>query len=153
MRAVIRAQVDVDAPAEHVWAYATDWSRQDEWIPFTRVESEDGHRVGGTVRAWTGVGPIGFWDTMTVTSWVPVNDGAASCEVLHTGAVVRGEGEFAVRSRGTDKATFLWAERLVVPGGPVGALVWRLARPFVQRGAEATLREMADRAMESYVAR
>ena len=85
----------VDAPARVVWDYVTDWPRQGEWIPLTRVEAippgAPARAVGERIRAWTGVGPVGFWDTMTITAWQQEGDGSARCEVLHTGRVVRGE--------------------------------------------------------------
>ena len=152
MGAFVRSVVEVAAPAEAVWGYVTDWPRQGEWIPFTVVEAGPAAHVGGQVRAWTGIGGLGFWDTMTITSWVPVRDGAGRCEVLHTGAVVRGEGEFSVRGRGSDACTFVWSERLVIPGGPVGSVVWRLVRPLVQRGVDAAMQRMAKRVEESHAA-
>lgn len=147
MRAVVRVEVDVAAPAHVVWNYVTDWPRQGEWIPLTRVEAVDSARgVGGRIRAWTGIGPVGFWDTMTITGWHTEPDGSARCEVLHTGAVVSGDGEFAVFARGPSSSTFLWWERLRVPGGPLGALAWRIVGPMMHRGIELSLRKMADRA-------
>ena len=38
MSSLVRAEIDIDAPAATVWAYVTDWPRQAEWIPLTRVE-------------------------------------------------------------------------------------------------------------------
>jgi len=153
MRTVVRSEVEVGAPTDHVWAYVTDWSRQGEWIPLTRVESTDGRQLGGQIRAWTGLGPIGFWDTMTITSWDPLVGGSARCEVLHTGAVVRGEGEFSVHSRGSERSTFVWSEELEVPGGRVGAVAWRLAGPLMQRGVDRALREMAAQAEKTHAGR
>lgn len=149
MRAQLRAEVSVAAPAEAVWAYVTDWPRQGEWIPLTRVEEIDrGHRVGGRIRAWTGIGPVGFWDPMTITAWERSADGSARCEVLHTGRVLVGEGEFAVRADGDRACTFSWWERLAVPGGPLGALAWRVAGPVAQRAVDVSLRRMARRVEE-----
>lgn len=121
MGTFVHAEVDLALPARAVWEYFTDWPRQGEWIPFTRVEAVDEARsVGGRIRAWTGLGPIGFWDPMTITAWEESADGSARCEVLHTGAVVRGEGAFAVEARGPDASTFVFWDRLAVPGaGPV----------------------------------
>jgi hypothetical protein len=151
MSSLVRAEVDINAPAAAVWAYVTDWPRQAEWIPLTRVEAVDGARsVGGRLRAWTGVGPVGFWDTMTISVWEepaweksarksvreeparkksapeePARkksareepaDGSARCEVVHTGAVLRGDGGFVVTPRG-EACTFTWWERLSLPGG------------------------------------
>lgn len=137
MRALLRLTVDVDATAAQLWAFVTDWPRQGDWVPFTRVERVDpgdpAKRVGGRIRAWTGVGPIGFWDTMTITSWQDHEDGGGRCEVLHTGSVVKGEGEFGVVSTGPGTSRFLWAEMAVLPFGRLGALGWRVAGPVVER--------------------
>lgn len=150
MRALVRSEVDVDAPAEVVWRYVTDWPRQAEWIPLTRVEvvPPDGEArgMGGRIRAWTGLGPVGFWDPMTITAWEEHPDGSAWCEVLHLGAVVRGDGEFAVQASGGGRCRFIWWERLDVPGGPVGAFLWRIGGWTMRRGVDAALRRMARRA-------
>ncbi len=137
MRVLIERTVDVAVPAARLWDYVTDWPRQGEWVPHTRVERVDpgdpARSVGGRIRAWTGLGPVGFWDTMTITSWQDHEDGGGRCEVLHTGAVVRGEGEFAVETTGPGTSRFLWKEMAVVPFGRLGRLGWRAARPVVER--------------------
>jgi hypothetical protein len=154
MAAVVRARVDVDAPAPLVWDYLTDWPRQSEWVPLTRVEAQDLARaVGGRFRAWTGVGPVGFWDPLTVTAWEETRDGERRCEVLHTGSVVQGEAEFRVRPRGVDACTVVWVERVAVPGGPLGAAAWRLASRPVDRMFDVALRRMARRAERLHGAR
>lgn len=149
MRASVRSEVRVGAPAAEVWAYVTDWPRQGEWIPFTRVEvvpaGGTATGVGGRIRAWTGVGPVGFWDTMTVTAWSVDAGGSARCEVLHTGAVVRGEAELAVVADGPDRSRLVWWERLDVPGGPVGAVLWRLLGWTIRRGVDVALARFARR--------
>ncbi len=149
MRALIRREIDVAVPAGVLWSYVTDWPRQGEWVPHTRVERVDpddpATAVGGRIRAWSGLGPVGFWDLMTVTSWEEMADGGGRCEVLHTGAVVRGEGEFAVVATGAATSRFLWSEMAVVPFGRVGALGWRLARPVVERLIDRGLRTLRDR--------
>lgn len=146
MRALVRAEVDVAVPAAVAWDYATDWSRQGEWIPMTRVEPVDlADRVGGRIRAWTGVGPVGFWDPMTITAWERGDDGAGRCEVLHTGTVVRGDGEFAVVPLAPESCRFTWWERVDVPGGRVGALGWRVGGPVMGRLVDHALRRFAVR--------
>ena len=101
MRTRIERTVDVAAPAGEVWDYVTDWPRQQEWIPQTHVENVDEARgLGGRFRAWSGIGRVGFWDPMTITAWTRSADGGGTCEVLHRGRVVKGEGEFAVVARG-----------------------------------------------------
>ena len=153
MRATLHLEVDVAAPARVVWDYITDWPRQGEWIPMTRVEGIGSARgIGGRVRAWTGLGRVGFWDTMTITAWDERPDGSARCEVLHTGSVVRGDGEFAVAARGADACTFAWREELVVPAGPVGGLAWKVVGPLMRRAVGHSLTRLSARAEELYAA-
>lgn len=146
MRSRISRVVDVDAPADRVWGYVTDWPAQREWIPMTRVERVDAaDGVGGRLRAWTGLGPLGFWDPMTITRWVRTPDGGGRCEVLHTGSVVRGEGEFAVVPVSATSSRFVWSEVLVLPGGRVGAAAWTVVRPAMERMVDRALHAMRRR--------
>lgn len=156
MRMLVRAEVRVAAPPQVVWDYVTDWPRQGEWIPFTHVEvvptggDVRARQVGGRFRAWTGIGPVGFWDPITLTAWQQRADGTGRVEIMHTGRVVRGDAEFSVLADGPDACRVgLW-EHLEIPGGPVGGLLWRLLRPVLgpvlDRGAGTVLRRMAQRA-------
>jgi Polyketide cyclase / dehydrase and lipid transport len=137
MRVLIRREVPLAVPAARAWAYITDWPRQSEWIPHTRVELVDpddpARSLGGRIRAWSGLGRVGFWDPMTIVSWEERPDGGGRCEVLHTGEVVRGEGEFVVVADGPDTSRFIWSEMAVVPGGRLGALAFRVVGPVVER--------------------
>jgi hypothetical protein len=103
----LELRVDVDAPAARTWAAATDWARQGEWMLLTRVrvESGDGRGVGSGLSAFTGVGPVGFTDTMRITAWEP----PVRCAVEHTGRLVRGTAEFRVEERGAS-SRFVWSE-------------------------------------------
>ena len=143
MRVRLQREVDVEASARAVWDYVTDWPRQEEWVPLTRVERLDAaDAVGGRFRAWTGLGPVGFWDPMTITAWERTGDGGGRCEVLHLGTVVKGEGEFAAVARGPQASRFVWAEVVDLPLGRVGAVGWRLARPVVERVLDRGLDRM-----------
>jgi carbon monoxide dehydrogenase subunit G len=145
VRTRLERQVQVDVPAEDLWDYVTDWPRQGEWVPLTRVERVDGaDRLGGRFRAWTGIGPVGFWDPMTITAWDRTPGGGGRCEVLHLGRVVKGEGEFTVVDVGPGSSRLVWAEMVRVPGGAGGALAWRVARPLVERLLDRALRTMRD---------
>ena len=88
----LQVTVPVAAPAEAVWSALTDWDSQGEWMLGTSVRSVGPQRqgVGDRLEAFTGVGRIGFLDTMVVTDWV---DGV-EVTVEHTGKVVRGSGTF-----------------------------------------------------------
>lgn len=156
MRMLVQADVPVNAPAHLVWGYVTDWPRQGEWIPFTHVEivptGRDVHArgVGGRFRAWTGLGPVGFWDPITITAWEQRADGSGRAEIMHTGKVVHGDAEFSVRADGPATCRVRLSEHLEVPGGPIGGLLWRLLGPVLgpvlDRGAGTVLRRMARRA-------
>jgi uncharacterized protein YndB with AHSA1/START domain len=137
----ITLDVLVAAPAQRVWDLLFDWERQGEWMLGTRVEvtQGDGASVGSAVEAWTGAGPLGFLDTMTITTWDPPR----LCEVLHTGKVVKGTGRFEVLSIGTDRCRFIWSEDLELPLGALGAAGWPLARPFFAAGVRHSLNKLA----------
>ena len=141
MTVSLELTVDVDAPVERTWAGATDWARQGEWMLGTTVRGtvQNGVGVGGGIEAFTGVGKLGFLDTMEVTRWEP----PLVCHVLHTGRVVRGTGEFEVRARGEGKSTFVWREDLDLPLGFLGRLGWPLVRPLFAAGVQASLRKFA----------
>lgn len=137
----LRLTVDVAAPAAVVFAAATDWDRQGEWMLGTRVRGTHlgGHAVGGRLEAFTGVGRVGFLDTMEVTTWDPPR----RCEVLHTGRVVRGTGVFLVEDLGGGRSRFVWSEQLDLPLGAVGRAGWRLLRPVFSAAVLASLRKFA----------
>jgi hypothetical protein len=133
----IVARVRVPAEADRVWRAATDWSRQGEWIWATRVHGGQG--LGAAVTGWTGVGPIGFTDTMVITEWDPPR----RCVVKHTGRVVRGAGIFEVQPDGS-ASEFRWTEDLELPLPPaLGGLAGRVIRPLAERGLTSSLRRFA----------
>ncbi|MFE9743407.1 SRPBCC family protein [Saccharothrix saharensis] len=106
-------RVEVEAPAGTTWAALTDWARQGEWMLGTtvRVTSGDGASEGSGLSAFTGVGPIGFTDTMRITAWEP----PVRCAVEHTGRLVRGTGEFVVVPRGDARSELVWSEDIALP--------------------------------------
>ncbi|HJT03633.1 MAG TPA: SRPBCC family protein [Pseudonocardiaceae bacterium] len=134
-------RVDVDALPETVFAAATDWERQHEWMLGTtvRVCRGDGHSIGSEVQAVTGIAGIGVADRMQITVW----DAPSRCEMRHLGRVVRGIGIFAVRPRGRDAATFEWTEQLELPLGTLGQWGWPLIRPLFSWGLRLSLDRFA----------
>lgn len=104
----ISSLVLVSAEPEQVWDAVVDWSRQEDWVWCTRVHGGTG--VGAQVAARTGVGPVGFTDTMVITQWDPPR----RCVVRHTGKLVRGLGVFEVARRG-GRTEFRWTEQLDLP--------------------------------------
>jgi carbon monoxide dehydrogenase subunit G len=132
--------VPVDAPEQAVWDAVVDWDHQGEWMLGTRVRGtvQGGAGVGGGLEAFTGVGRVGFLDTMVITAWDPPH----RCEVLHTGKLVRGTGIFEVRAEG-DRSRFVWTERLELPLGRLGQLAWRAVRPAAAAGIKRSLEKLA----------
>lgn len=138
----LRLDVVVDAPVETVFAAFTDWERQGEWMLGTRVETTDqgGVGVGGGLRAWTGAGPVGFWDTMRITEW----DEPYRVKVEHTGNVVRGTGVMEVVALPDDRSRFIWSEQIVPPLGAFGRVGWRVLRAPFGWGVRKSLRDFAE---------
>jgi carbon monoxide dehydrogenase subunit G len=136
----VSGSVVVAAPAAQLWRAVTDWERQGEWVPLTRVSvrgTEGGAGAGLVAR--TGFGPVGFTDSMVVTLWDPPRE----CRVRHTGSVVRGTASFVVSPESLGAARFTWTERLDLPWGAVGRVGWPVARPLVQLGLRLALRRLS----------
>jgi hypothetical protein len=140
---VLSLFVDVDAPAQATWSAAVDWATQGEWMLGTTVTPtlNNGEGVGGRLEAFSGVGRLGFLDTMEITLWQPPR----ACHVLHTGRVVRGTGVFEVEPRGDARSRFLWREDLDLPLGALGRLGWLLVRPLFAYGVQVSLNRFAKR--------
>ncbi len=133
----IMGQVAVDARPERVWEVALDWPRQSEWIWATRVTG--GHGPGAEVTGRTGVGPVGFTDTMVITEWDPPR----RCTLAHTGRVVRGTGMFEVSARGGG-SELRWTEHLLLPLPAVlGRAAGWVIRPLARWALNSSLRRFA----------
>lgn len=129
----------VEAPAQQTWDALTDWSAHHEWMLLTTARG--GHGEGETIEAFTGVGPIGSLDTMTITAWEPPHRAV----VRHTGTVVRGSASFEVQPLGERRCRVVWSEWVQVPFGLLGRLVWPLVRLGVRAGVRFSLRRLATR--------
>jgi carbon monoxide dehydrogenase subunit G len=135
------AQVDVDATQQQIWDAVVEWERQSDWIPLTRVRrtAQGGVGVGGGIEGWTGIGPVGFRDPMTITAWSP----PVHCAVRHNGRLVRGTAAFEVESLPGGRARLTWSEQIVPPFGRAGAFGWRLATPVTRWVLRRALRKFA----------
>lgn len=133
--------VPVAAPAQDVWLALTDWDTQGAWMLGTSVRTVGPQRqgVGDRFEAFTGLGPVGFLDTMVVSDWV---DGV-EVTVEHTGKVVRGSGTFRVEPDGADRSAVVWIENLSIPGGAVGRFLWRATRPVSRWAVVHSLKRFA----------
>ena len=139
------ASVEVAVPPDLAFAALIDLPSQDRWIIATRLFALDGPvvvpEVGARLAALTGLGGIGFLDTMVVTAF----EAGRKWEVLHTGRVVRGTGVFSVEPVGTagTRCRVSWAEVVELPLGILGRVGWPLVRPVVRAGLQASLRRLA----------
>lgn len=141
----LRLEIDVEAPIEVAFHYLTDWPRQAEWMLGTHVDvrSEgDARYEGGKIAAFTGLGPLGFWDTMTITSWQAPN----YVEVLHTGKLVRGTGYMRFTALTEKTCRFEWGEVLDLPLGALGRFGFVFVKPFFLYGVKKSLKNFAARA-------
>jgi len=103
----------IDAPINKVWAALADWESQGEWMLQTTVEvtSDIREGVGTSIAAFTGIGKLGIMDHMTVTSWNP----PTICDVVHTGAIIKGTGRFELTALSENSTHFDWSEEILAP--------------------------------------
>lgn len=142
----VECTVEVKASQQSVWNAMVDWEAQGRWMLGTDVivpaeAAREG--VGARIEAFTGVLPkkrwIGFLDTMTVTAWQPPH----SCDVLHTGRIVRGTGRFELVPMTSDRTVFHWSEELRLPFGVVGRIAWIFLKAPMKAGVAMSLRRFA----------
>ena len=133
----VALDVVINAPVSAVFTAFSQWSEQGRWMLGTQVEvtKGDGASVGSELSAFTGLGPAGFLDTMTITRW----DAPYRVDVLHTGKVVRGTGIMEVVALPGGRSRFIWSEDLDLPLGRLGRLGWPLARPAFLSGVRRSL--------------
>ena len=134
--------IAIAASADQVFAAVVDWPAQSQWMLGTRVwvpAGATGVGVGGRIEAFTGLGALGFLDTMEITRW----DAPHRVDVLHTGRIVKGTGVMLVEAQGTNRALFRWAEDLELPLGALGRVGWVLVRPAFRYGVLRSLRAFA----------
>ena len=136
-RVAVHAEVVSGVPAKRVFEVLTDWPRHAEWMPFTRAEG--GHEVGAPLEGWTGIGPVGFTDTMVITEWIP----GQRVTVEHTGNLVRGDAWFEVTPV-RDGCKILWVERVDLPLGVLGRVGWLVAGPVVRFFMKLGLRRLSE---------
>jgi carbon monoxide dehydrogenase subunit G len=132
----VASRVVVPAAPDQVWQAVVDWSGQHRWIIATRVYGGQG--PGATVVGRTGIGPLGFTDTMVITSWEPPR----RCVLHHSGPLVRGDALFEVTPAGAG-SQFSWTEQLQLPMAAAARLAWPVIRPLLQRGMNMSLRRFA----------
>jgi carbon monoxide dehydrogenase subunit G len=108
---------DTSAPPTVVWDVVTDFAAYAEWMPLTRMRLGEGApRLGWAFAGRSGVGPVGFTDSMVVSLWEPPGsrtDGGARFRVVKTGRVLGGWVDVTVEPRGAG-SRLDWREDVVV---------------------------------------
>jgi len=127
----------INAPVQEVFDAFTAWTQQNRWMVGTRVEvrAGDGKSVGSVIAGWTGVGPVGFWDTMELTLW----EAPYRVDVLHTGSLVKGTGTMEVVALPQNTSRFIWSEDFELPLGVLGAVGWPLGKYPMLAGVKKSL--------------
>lgn len=136
----ISVRVKIDASIDEVFKSVTSWEEQDNWVFLTKVRGvgDNSHKLGGKLEAFTGIGRLGFLDTMTVTAWDPPK----LCEVTHTGNVVKGKGVFEVATINSS-TYFTWTEYVEIPFGIIGRIGWIFVKPLTKLGLWVSLQRLA----------
>lgn len=135
----VTAKTIVRAPAARVFAALTDWERQSEWIPFTRVRVVRGDGgEGSEVLAVTAVGPAVLHDRMRVVRIDPPYE----ARVVHFGRVLRGPGVLRCTPLGGDRTQVVWHEWLHLPGA-LGRFLWPVLWPGSKAALAQALRRFA----------
>lgn len=129
MSTTISISRQVPFSAERVFNELAALERHHIWMADAQaieIVSAEGRGVGVEMIAHTRIGPLRTADRMVVTEW---HEGHA-ITVHHVG-LVRGSGRLSVDADGPDRARVHWDEELVFPGGRLGELAARLARPIL----------------------
>ncbi len=130
----------INAPVQKVFDAFTAWAQRDRWMVGTRVEVRkgDGKSVGSVIAGWTGVGPVGFWDTMEITRWEP----PYRVDVFHTGSVVKGTGTMEVVALPGNLSRFIWSDDFELPLGVLGSIGWTAGKFPLLAGVKKSLKAL-----------
>jgi uncharacterized membrane protein len=112
--------IRIDAPREHVFALATDVTRQPDWTTFVKeglIISGDGKSAGTTDRTVIQVGPRA---TKTESVWTEYNSGERFARRATSGMQMEERMLFTPVGNGTDVQ---WAVSYTPPLGILGKLM------------------------------
>ena len=132
--------IRIDAPREHVFALATDVTRQPDWTTFVKeglITSGDGNSAGTTDRTVIKVGPRA---TKAESVWTEYNAGERFARRATSGMQMDERMLFTSVGNGTDVQ---WAVTYAPPLGPLGKFmdVFMMNRVY-QNEIEASLERL-----------
>jgi Polyketide cyclase / dehydrase and lipid transport len=143
---VVEVRRTVSSPLGAVWDTVTDFGAYGRWIPLTSMRTDPPPvRLGWGFAGFTGVGPVGFLDTMLIVRWEPPADGAARFAVRKTGRVLRGFADVALAAADAGVTDVVWREEIV----PRPETLGRLAAPISDRATARLFGDALDRMLES----
>lgn len=134
------------APPAMVWDVVTDFAAYGDWMPLTRMRVDPGGpRLGWGFAGLSGLGRIGFTDSMLVTAWAPPGDDGRGCfRIVKTGWLLGGWAEVRVEPDGSG-TRLDWHEDVVVRPLPFK----RLFAPVLTRASD----RLYGRAVDAMVVR
>lgn len=142
MTARVEASVEVAVDPAAAFAALVDPRSQEKWIPLTTLYEIAGEsavpHAGSRLAAFTGIGSIGFLDTMTVTEYAPPHRWITHKD----GDLLRGVGIMQV-DRTSAGCRVTWANELELPLGILGRAAWLVAGPLAHVLLQAALRRLA----------
>jgi hypothetical protein len=140
----------VPTPLGAVWDTLTDFGAYGDWIPLTSMRTDPPPvRLGWGFGGFTGLGPVGFLDSMLVVKWEPPADGAARFAVRKTGRVLAGWADVRLTATDAGGTEVLWREEIVPRPEPLG----RLAAPATDRVTTRLFAAALDRMLEAAATR
>lgn len=143
MSAVVTASVELPGiGVDRAFSALVDPAAQERWMIATRLYPVESTArvpdVGSRLAAFTGLGGVGFLDTMTVTAHEPPHRWVVDKD----GSLLRGVGIMAVTPT-PDGSRATWTNELILPLGPIGRLGFLVLRPVVEAALTACLRRLA----------
>jgi uncharacterized protein YndB with AHSA1/START domain len=122
--APVEVRRTVPTPLDAVWDALTDFAAYGRWIPLTSMRTEAGPaRLGWAFGGFTGLGPVGFLDSMLVVKWEPPLDGEARFAVRKTGRVLRGWADVRLAATDAGGTDVVWREEIVPRPETLGRLI------------------------------
>ena len=148
--APVEVRRTVPTRLDAVWDTLTDFAAYGRWIPLTSMRTDPPPvRPGWAFAGFTGLGPLGFLDSMLVVKWEPPADGAARFTVRKTGRVLRGWADVRLAADDAGGTQVVWREEIVPRPEPLG----RLAAPATDRVTARLFAQALDGMLEAAATR
>ena len=148
--APVEVRRTVATPLGAVWDTLTDFGAYGRWIPLTSMRTDPSPvRLGWAFGGFTGLGPVGFLDSMLVVTWEPPHEGEARFRVRKTGRVLRGWADVRLAATDAGGTDVVWREEIV----PRPETLGRLAAPAADRVTARLFADALDGMLEAAATR